>query len=170
MREDRPRAVVEGRQRRGDGARGDGRQGVALVGGLGGGNEGVGQGPPAEALDQLRPRVDGAGHIDGERSPLGHGVVAGCSDVVNRQGGGGAAAAVEAVKPALAGIPDERERVAAQAAGVAVDDGQHRVRGDRRVHGAAAGAERLDARSRGQGVRRDDHAVGGGDRRHRRRP
>ncbi len=83
----------------------------------------------------------------------------GGADRVDRQRRGGAAAAVEPVEAPLAGIPDEGERVAAEAAGVAVDDGEHRVRRDGRVDGGAAALERLDAGRRRERMRRDDHPV-----------
>ncbi len=97
----------------------------------------------------------------------GHVVVAGPSDAFDRQAGGGAAAAVEAVQAPLAGIPDEREGVATEAAGVAIDDGQHRVGRDRGVNGGAACAQRVDAGGGGERVGRDDHATRGGGGGHR---
>ena len=50
-------------------------------------------------------------------------------------------------------VADEPERVAAEAAHVAGDHGQRGVRGDRRVHGAAAGAQDAEAGLAGQVVR-----------------
>ena len=65
------------------------------------------------------------------------------------------------MEPALAGIPDEGEGVATEAAGVAVDDGEHRVRGDRGVDRRAAGAQGLDAGGCRQRMGRGDHPVHG---------
>ena len=158
--EDRAGCVVEGGERSVDGAGGDVGERVAVSGGARGGRERIGQGAAAESVEQLDPGIDRAGDVDCQWPALRHRLVAGCADAVDRQGGGGAAAAVEAAKSALGWIPDEGEGVAAEAAGVAVDDGEHRVGGDRGVDGRAAGTKGLDARGRGHWVRRHNHAVG----------
>ena len=138
------------------------RQLVAVVGGTSGGEERIGQGEAAESVQELNPGIHRSGDVDRQRPALRHRLVAGRTDRLDRQRRGGATAAVEPVEPPVTGIPDEGERVAAEAAGVAVDDGEHRVRRDGRVDGGAARAERLDTGLGGQRVRCDDHPVLGG--------
>ena len=125
--------VVEVRQAGGDGPRGDRGQLVAVIGGASGGKERIGEGAAAESVQELDPGIDRARDVDRQRAALRHRVVAGTTDRLDRQGGGGPAAAVEPVQPLVGRIPDEGERVAAESAGVAVDDREHRVRRDRRI-------------------------------------
>ena len=140
---------------------------VAVVRDRGGRKHGIGKRATAEALEQLRPRVDGAGDRDRQWPASRHGVVTGGAHRLDGQRSRGAAAAVEPMQMPVGGIPDQRERVAAQSAGVAVDDGEHRVGGDRRIDGGAAGSQCIDTGLRRQRMRGDDHAVrcgGGGHR------
>ena len=157
------RRLVEEGQARGDGAGVDRRQLVALLGDLCRGCECIGEGTPAEAVKEGAPGVDRSGDIDRQWPAIGHGGVPGGAHGLDGQPAGSPAAAVVAEEPALARIPDEGEGIAAETAGVAVDDRQHRVGRDRGVDGRPAGAQGLDAGFGGEGVRGDDHA-----RRHRR--
>ncbi len=142
-----------------DGARGDAGELVAVIGGARGRSERIGQGAAAESVQQLGPGVDRAGDVDRQWPARRHRLVAGSADAVDRQRGWGAAAAVEAVQAALGGIPDEGKRVAAETAGVAVDDGEHRVGGDRGVDGRAAGTKGFHSGRCCQRVGRHHHAV-----------
>ena len=161
--EDGARCLVEGRQAGGDRPRGDRGQLVAVVGGASGGKQRIGEGTAAESVQELSPGIDRARDVDRQRAALRHRVVAGTTDRLDRQGGGGPAAAVEPVQALVGRIPDQGERVAAESAGVAVHDGEHRVRRDGRIDRGAARAKRVDAGHRGHRVRRDDHsALGSG--------
>ena len=68
------------------------------------------------------------------------------------------AGAVERDEVRARRVPHEPERVAADPAGAAHDDGEHGVRGDRGVHGAATRPEDPEPRRRGEVMGRDDRA------------
>ena len=71
----------------------------------------------------------------------------------------GPAGAVERDLPAGRGVPDQPERVAADAAAVRHDDAQDGVRGDRRVDGRAAGPQDREPGAGREVMRRDDRAA-----------
>jgi hypothetical protein len=161
-REHRAGRIVEGRQRGRDRLGGDPGQLVTLVGGSRGGRERIREGAPAESVEQLGPGVHRSGDVDRQGAALRHRFVAGRSNHLDRQPVGGSAAAVEAMKPGLLGLPHEGKGVAAEPAGVAVHDREHRVRRHGRVDCRAARAQRIDSGRGGRGVGRDDHPMRGG--------
>ena len=79
--------------------------------------------------------------------------------------------AVQRGLPSRGRVPDEPERIAADAAAVGHDDGQDRVRRDRRVDRVAAGAQDREPGRGREVMGRDDRAVAAaGERRRDQRP
>ncbi len=107
----------------------------------------------AEALVQGEQAGDAAGHGDGADAPLRHLLLDLCL-------GGQAAGGVEPVEPVPG--PDHGDQVAAEAAHVRVDDGEHEVHRDRGVGSVAAGGKDGQTGGRGEVVRRGDSGAGEG--------
>ncbi|MCH8949619.1 MAG: hypothetical protein IIB87_04500 [Chloroflexi bacterium] len=123
------------------------------------GRQQLGERLRAQPAVQRAPGVDEARH--GDRSAASQRNAVWVS--LRRRGGGCAAARVQGQRLARGGA-DQRETVAAQVAGVGLDDGHHRRHRDRRVDGVAAGAQRIDAGQRGELVGAGNDAATAGDR------
>jgi hypothetical protein len=80
-------------------------------------------------------------------------------DRLDAQRGRRVAVAIQAVQLALA--PDQRKRIAAQAAAGGFHHGKRRRRGDGRINGIAALLHDFDTGLGGQGLGRGDHAAPG---------
>ena len=103
------------------------------------------EGETAMAFERRAPRIDHARHGD-----AGAAIGGDAAELLRRRTG-----PVHGEYLA-ARLTDEAEHVAAEAAGIGRDDGQHRLRRDHRIDGAAAQSENLLGRRRGE-------RIGGGD-------
>ena len=121
-----------------------------------GGLEQVRERQRAIALRQRGPSGNGA--WDGDRFPpaLRHRALAGVAG--RRHRGGRAARCVETCESAT--VPDDREKVAAEAVAARLDDGQRDRGRERRVDGIAAALEHPDARLGGERLRGGDRIAG----------
>jgi hypothetical protein len=122
----------------------------------------------AELRVQREPGVDGARHAHGQRSVDGNRRQPLRAKVLERQRTRRSAAAVAAHETLLGGIPNDREQIPADSRARGLYEPEHRVRGDGRVHGAAAGPQSLDPDGSRERLARRNHAVLGHDDRARR--
>ena len=135
------------------------RKAVARIGD--GRGEDFGQLHRSEALEQLVPGVDRAGHGPRERAVPRHSLVSlpdqrFATDLVRR-----AAGPVQAVQTLGLGVPDEGEQVSADAVHVRLHQPQHGVDGDRGVDGVPARLQDVDADLRRERLARRHHPVRG---------
>ncbi len=144
---------------RGDAASEQGGRGEAVTCVAGGRREQPGEGQPTEAFVHRDPTVDTARHRDGpDVVPKWHLCVPLVAQTIRIRTRSGSPARVQRSDRRRV-VGDEREQVTAHAAQVRRGDTQHRVRGDRGVHGATAVSDRAQPGLCRQVVDRRDHGV-----------
>ena len=118
------------------------------------------EGDRSEAAQPFRPGPDGAGDRDAEGAGARHPLVALGLQRLQRQGAARASRAVQGVGQLRGRVPVQQERVAAHPVHVGARDGQHRGRGDRRVHGEPARLQHAQAGLGGEGMPGGDRGLG----------
>ena len=138
----------------------DDRHRIAAFGDVDRRGEQIGEGELAETLRQRHPARDRAGH--GDRVPAAHGrplrvAAVFLAEVLGRPRRRRPARGIEPMQ--LRSVPEDAERVRAEAVAARLDDRHHRRRGDRSIDGVAAALDHAEARLRRERVRgRDDVA------------
>jgi hypothetical protein len=121
----------------------------------------LGERPPAEPLEELRPAVHGAGNGDREHPAVRHAADPARAQRLDGEPGRRPAAGVQAEQLALPRVVDQGEQVAADAVAHRRHQARHCVGGDRGVDGVAAARQDHGAGLRRQRMlRRDDAAPG----------
>ena len=120
--------------------------------------EDLGARQPSESVVGVAPGPHRAGDGDRHRPVVGERLHPAGAECRRIRGGGRAPRPVQGDLLPRGLVPDEPERVAADAAAAAHDDAEDGVRGDRRVHGRTAALQDREARRGREVMRRDDRA------------
>ena len=138
---------------------GDFADGKSLFGDCDGGLEQRAKRPGTEPGAERFPSVHGAGDRPGERPCLGKLRQSASAHRGDGRRARRTAARIEPVQLPRAGVPHQREQVAAHSARHRLDGAEHRIHRDRRVDGISAAAEHLDSGLHGERLARRGHSV-----------